>query len=430
MYYTHNSRQLSLLNFESIGIDFSDNPLIEMGKSIPWDAMIEKVQKLFAQEGRNSKSIRMMLGLELAKTFYQASDEEMIRKLKTDTALMCFCGFSSATEADIPDPSSMTKFRNRLTPEILHEISDLAVQVVIRKLPPRKRTQVTSDSTCLPANIQYPTDTKVLSQAADKLTKVILELREKGADVVVRGRRKTRKALSSFNKIRRKGKKQIRKMNKTLITLNRRLLRQIKRRHLELSCQAEEIVTVASTILAQQIQMYRKDSNRIPDRIVSFHEDKLRPIYRGKLKQATEFGKKVSIMVVGQKVVIPNLCEYENFTDTNLPQKDFDRFKTVTGNTPTEYTGDRGLHSPDNHTFLREQGVKDGIEYRGKIPKKANLPCKRTRRRLHRQRSPVEGKLGTLKTRYGCACIPYKSENTEVRFIMAAIMHNMRWYAG
>ena len=429
MYYTHTNLQASLLNFESMGFNLTDDTLVKKGKEIPWDELLYEISPLYSNTGRNSKSIRMMLGLELAKLhFKDVSDEMMVEMLKSDVSLMIFCGFEvPVTGRDIPDSSSMTKFRNKLTPEVLQRISDIIARKSIQKLPRRKRTQVSSDSSCLPANIAFPTDSKVLGQATDVLVKAIENLRNKGKDIIIRGRRKITKLRIVFQKKRRRTRKEIRSMNRLLINFNKRLLGQVKTSGKLLTKKLQKQIEIAKKIVKQQEYMYKKKLKSVPNRIVSLHEDKLRPIYRGKAKQATEFGKKVSLMVVGQKVAVPHVCESDNFSDTELPMKDVKRFKEITGNIPKEYSGDRGLHSPKNHNYLQGLGIHDGIAYRGKIPKKAKLPPPAKLKRIQNQRSPAEGKLGTLKMRYGCAKIPYKAENTDIRFVMAGIMHNLQF---
>ena len=430
MHYSHNFHQPSLFNFKTYGFHVEDSPLFKIANGIDWSLLIKEVIPLFAKEGRNSKSIRMVLGLEMVKTYYAGiSDQIIVNKLKTDAEIMYFCGFDKPpTDKEIPDSSSMTRFRNKLTKKVINRLNSVVVRKVICKLPPRKRSQVASDSSCLPAKITYPTDTKVLTQATNKLIKIVEGLRTNGRKIIIRGRRGIVRRIKTFNKIRRKSKTQIRQIKKELLKFNSKMLGIIDKYKSEFTEQIKTTVKVSELIIEQQMKMYKDEINRVPNRIVSFHENKVRPIFRGKLNGVTEFGKKISIMVIGQKILVPNLCEYDNFSDTSLLEKDLKRFEEITGRKPKEYSGDRGFHSPENHDILERERIKDGIQYRGKIPKKATRPCSATIRRLRNQRSPVEGKLGTIKTSYGCSKIDYKSENTEVRLGFAAIMHNMKWF--
>ena len=206
MHHSHNSCQLSLSDFNNLGFIIpKDNKLVKLADAIPWDSFIEEISKLFSNEGRNSKSIRMMLGLELAKMFLQTSDEQIVSMLKTDLTVMYFCGFNFPV-VKTPDPSSMTRFRNRLDDKTLQKMSAVAVQVVIRKLSPRKTTQIAGDSTCLPANISYPLDTKLLNTTITKLAPIFRELRTKGEQVVNRGKKAFNKFINVFNRKRKKAK--------------------------------------------------------------------------------------------------------------------------------------------------------------------------------------------------------------------------------
>lgn len=430
MKYSHTKNQVSLFSFQKLGFDIpKDHFLVKLADQIDWNLLVDKISTLYSNEGRNSKSIRMMIALEIAKTQYKGmSDEMIVSMLQTDIALMCFCGFDSPL--DLPsslDSSTMTKFRNRLTADVLQSINEEAFKGFIKNLPPRKRGQVASDTTCLPANITYPTDTKLLSKSTAKMNEVIDELRATGASLINRGKRKIKKIVDVFNKKRRKTKQEIKRTKKLLIHQVRRQIRSIKKYGNHLSTKSKKIVKTIEKVLEQQIIMYKEGSKKIKNRIVSLHEKDIRPIFRGKLGAMTEFGKKVSLQVIGQGLILPGKVAYNNFSDTEIPQDDIEQYERIFNKPPKEYSFDRGGHSPKNHDYLKEKKIHDGIEYRGRIPKKANLPPPVKKKRMSNQRSAVEGKIGTLKTRYGLNKIPYKAENTEIRWHIGIFIHNVRW---
>lgn len=58
--------------------------------------------------------------------------------------------------------------------------------------------------------------------------------------------------------------------------------------------------------------------------------------------------------------------------------------------------------------------IVDGIQYRGKIPQKAKLFPVSIQKRMAKQRVFVEGKIGTLKSAYGCSKYQYKEDNSDV----------------
>jgi transposase len=120
MNFTHNTNQNSLFQFGLMEIDVpQEHDLIKMEKEISWNEMIEIVSLCYSStKGRNTKSLRMMIALEIAKRKYGKTDEEIIEQLKSDVALKVFCGFSQ-WDHDVPHSSSMTKFRKRLDTKTL-----------------------------------------------------------------------------------------------------------------------------------------------------------------------------------------------------------------------------------------------------------------------------------------------------------------------
>lgn len=67
-----------------------------------------------------------MIALELLKKRYKYSDKELVSIANTDLAVMYFCGYEYPT-LDTTNSSTMTKFRNRITPEMAQMIQDVAV---------------------------------------------------------------------------------------------------------------------------------------------------------------------------------------------------------------------------------------------------------------------------------------------------------------
>ena len=130
-----------------------------------------------------------MIGLEIAKRKYGLSDEAIVDQLKVDMALKIFCGFN---EWDHPllEASGLTKFRARLDKETLLRLEEANIRKIIRKVPRRNRYQVITDSTCVEANITYPTDSKLLSKTYGKLVQTAERLREKGVKLIIRAKHK------------------------------------------------------------------------------------------------------------------------------------------------------------------------------------------------------------------------------------------------
>lgn len=434
MKYSHNRIQKSLFSFGVLKIEIpEDHELVKMEREIDWDGMVEIAGKKYSEKtGRNSKSLRMMIGLEIAKRKYRFSDEDIVQQLKVDAALKIFCGFDE-WEHEIPDASSLARFRARLDDEALRQMEEVNVKKIIRKMPRRNRYQTISDTTCVEANITYPTDNKLLAKTHGKLVEAAERIRKSGVELVIRGKRRVRKIIRAMNLKRKKTREEIIKINRKLLNESRKVIC-LLRKHLqsvekEMRKKITNTIHTAEKILFQQKQLIGRGIRRVKNRIVSFHETKVRPIFRGKDGKQTEFGPKVAIHVIGGALVQTTKLSNDNFSDTEMISASLKTHRRTTGRDPAEVSTDRGAHSPRNHKLLKQKNITDGIQYRGKIPEKAKLSPPYARKRMYRQRSIVEGKIGTFKTAYGGHRNQYRNKNAQAWISFAFIAMNATWVA-
>jgi len=428
MKYHHSTIQTSVFDFNHLQVEIpQDHPLMRIMEEILWEELVEIVaQNYSSRTGRNSKSLRMMMGLEIAKHVLRESDEDLVRRLETDIALKVFCGFSTM-DHDIPDASSLTKFRKKLSAETLQNLEAAALRTFIRKAPRRRRHQVITDSTCMPADITHPYDTKLLATTWSKLVRELENVRSVGTMVIIRGRRKVEKALAAFRKTRKKTKEQVQKLTTLLIAESATLLKRLEK--IALNTATQTMIT-AKIILTQQKQMLTTGIRRVKNRIVSFHEPSVRPIHRGKEGgKKIEFGKKITFNVIGGGLMQTARIDNEAFSDTEMVEDAIAIHERTFHRKPSELNADRGAHSPDNHALLMKEHILDGVQYRGKIPKIAKPPPDRVRRRMGRQRSVVEAKIGTWKTRFGGNRNTYREDHAHVRITFGLLGMNAMWAA-
>ncbi len=439
MKYTQNALQETLFSFGMMEVELpKDNELIRMAEEIDWNAMVEIVgEKYSRREGRKSKSLRMMVGLEIAKRKYGMSDVDIVEQLRVDLALKTFCGFNSC-DHEIPEASSLTVFRRRLDAETLRQMEEANVRKIMKKVPLRIRHQIIVDSTCVPANITYPTDSKLLASTWKNLTNMLRKVRAEGIHLVIRGRRKTGSIIRSFNLKRRKTRKEIVRMNRRLIRVGRRMMDTVlqtmeehgKKISLNLRKKIRRVTGTAKEILRQQTEMIQNKTKRMKDRIVSFHEPLVRPIFRGKDSSATEFGPKVRVSVVGGSLIQSSGVTNDNASDTKMVRAALKTHRRTFGRDPTELMADRGAHSPKNHSLLKRKSIIDGIQYRGKIPRQASLAPPKTLRRMYRQRAAKgEGLIGVFKTRYQGDRNRYRNKNAQAWISFGMIAMNGTWAA-
>lgn len=416
MKYSHNANQLAIFDFNNVlKVKLDDNDeLVKTSRLIPWDELIDLVLSKYSNSGRKCKSVRLLLALEILKRRFGLSDEDLFRRFKTDISFQYFCGFNSFVCGKLlNDPSIMTKFRNRLDKNTLDEIENIITRALLKHLPKKRRHSVISDSTCLPANVTFPTDSKLLTKTYEELAKVAKSIGIK----VIRGRRKIKNLIRSFNLKRQKTFKEIIKVRKKLVRACKRLFSKVSSKVTETT---KSIVELAEKIINQQDKRNKDKTNIIEGRIVSFHEPNVRPIKRGKDGAKCEFGKKVGFSVIGETLLVTTKIDTNNFDDRILPRKAISKHRKITGRDPTEIIIDRGGDKKLNHQLLEKRGVKDGIQRKGRQKDKPT----RVQIRQRKRRSVIEGKIGTAKQWYGLNKNRYKEDNARAYTVFGLIAMN------
>ena len=258
------------------------------------------------------------------------------------------------------------------------------------------------DATCAPADIKYPTDTGLLAEAIEKTDAMIDTMQEplKGETARPRTYRvKSRKLFVGFVRQRKPNMKTIRKVKgKQLNFLKRNLaaIRNMLESGGELSPKQELLLGVIRTLYAQQREMHKTKTQRAGERIVSISQPHIRPIVRGKAGVPAEFGAKVNMSVVNGYVFADHISYDAYYEGDHLENSIIDyycRFRML----PSKILVDQAFTSRENRKLCKELGIK-------LMGKPLGRPPKGTTHEIDKndigRRSEVEGKFGTLKTRY------------------------------
>ncbi len=195
---------------------------------------------MLAVENRNAEDNRTM-----------GEHEETVNQIAENPYLQYFLGFPQFIEGKPFADSLITHFRKRFSPDILNEVNEKIAAIFIkdetqddddRKGPPsssgkqsepdddegihcKKSGKIILDATCTPADIQYPTDARLLNEAREKLEGMIdiLHEPEKGLKKKARTyRQKAHNSYIAFTKKRKPKAAVIRKMKGKLLRYIRR----------------------------------------------------------------------------------------------------------------------------------------------------------------------------------------------------------------
>ncbi len=466
MYKRHNG-QVSMLEspemFGSLPLD-PNNEWIKLSRLVPWREFDLKYADNFkSKKGQRAIDSRMALGALLIKPAYKAmSDEDITREIAMNPYLQYFLGLHEYRYECPFDPSMMTRFRQRITPEMLSWVND---RIIGRKTEDEKHDDddgsgssgqddenkesegtateenegtLILDATCAPQNIRFPTDASLLNEAREKAEDIIDALHEMGLSEGKKPRtyrEKAHRKYNSFSKNRKKTVKLIRKtVKQQLGYLSRDLgiIDDYERRHPgclgKLSVRQQKLLQVIRVLYSQQEYMYRTGTHKVPDRIVSVTQDWVRPIVRGKQTADVEFGAKVEMSVVDGFLRIEDL-RWDAYNESTTFQHSVESYRKAYGHYPARVLADTIFRTRENLRYCKKLGIHLNGPKLGKPfadPEEAKRH-KKLEWLESGERGEIERNFGVGKRRYSLDCIVTKlKETSEVMIHSIVVYMNLR----
>jgi len=324
-----------------------NHKLVKLRNELPWDDLVDIWDRAYSNEDFWNEKIhpRIMVWILIYHAYYlKKSFRELKEDFRYNIVLQYFCGYEEFQLMKI-DHSTINKFESALWEENIKEILKIVEDIVIKKQPPRSKWTSVSDTTVIPSNIAFPTDINLLEKVRLFLHEFILENQKITWDEYRTYSRTARKNYIWYSKSRRISKKDIKKVLKKHIQFVRRNLTQA----LELISKIEDLIQeqelvfsnketkrfkklkkkieLAKEILIQQEELYKEW--KLPKwtwRIVSFHRENIRPIYRWKKNNKTEFWMKVDFIKIWKAIILWK-NSYDNFHDWSALWESIDQFK-------------------------------------------------------------------------------------------------------
>ena len=194
--YKRHLRQMSLLDnpesFGGITLD-GDNEWCKLAQMIPWYEFKDDYADLFPSgTGQPAYSLQMALGTLLIEERYHFSDEETTEQLAMNPYFQYFIGLEAFSPKAPFDSSMLTRFRKRITPEMLARVNDIIIGRPEAKTDDHDGNNsggsgsgenegtLILDATCAPQNIRFPTDASLLNEARMNAEAIIDVLHENG----------------------------------------------------------------------------------------------------------------------------------------------------------------------------------------------------------------------------------------------------------
>jgi IS5 family transposase len=397
------------------------------------------------RSGRPSTPMETYLRLMFLKFRHGLGYESLCREVTDSITWRRFCRIP--LDGSVPHPTTLMKLTTRCGTVAIDGLNEalLAKAVEAKVL---RTNRLRADTTVVPANVTYPTDSGLLAKAIKRIAVTGQRIQAAGGAVRTQVRDRSRAAGKRAHGIAAKlrmrsaqgrdeaqavvqritgeladlAEKAAIDAEKVLVNARRALRRaQAKAQKLAAAGGADpvagrrrgrlhravndlaELLDATRAIAAQTRQRVAGTTPPGATRQVSLHDPDARPIAKGRLGKPVEFGGKAQVMDNDDGVIVDHNMEPGNPADAPQLAKAVKRVIARTGRKPRTVTADRGYGEQSVEDDLAELGVRHVVIPRKGKPGKARQAEERRRafRRTVKWRTGCEGRISTLKRGYG-----------------------------
>jgi len=399
---------------------------------------------------------RRALRCSILRTLLQEDHRGFSCQLAGNPLYQWFCLIDAMDQVRVPSKSELQRFAHWLDAAQMREVIDGLLLQAIEK-PGQLRLKEALDleeyfldSTCVKANIHFPTDWVLLRDAVRTLMKATLLIREAGLRGRMRPpeeflRRMNRLSIEMTQQGRRAGSKKGRKRVLRQIKKLVKVVRAHARRHRELldkhweqtdwtQGQAQQIVRRIDGVLELLPRAQKQAHERIigarqvpnDQKILSLYEPDVRVIVRGKAGAEVEFGNTVLLGENRQGVILDYAIFQEGApADSQILFESLLRVREGTGHDVGAVVSDRGFYSASNSRTLREGDTFDALCPRGPALLRERMKEEKFAR-LQRRRAQTEARISILKGNFLGRPMRAKSfEHRELALAWGVLTHNL-----
>jgi IS5 family transposase len=395
--------------------------------------------------GRPSTPVECYLRLMFLKFRYRLGYESLCAEVSDSISWRRFCRIP--LDGKVPHPTTLMKLTTRCGDGAVAGLNEaLWARAAGQKL--LRTARLRADTTVVPANVSYPTDSGLLARAIRRIAATGRRIQAAGGATRTRVRDRSRAAGRRAHAIAAKLRsraaqatdgKQAAVLRMTgelaglagraaaeaqpLLANARRALRRAGAKAAALAAAGLKdaaagrrrgrlrravsdlaaLLEVTRTIAAQTRQRLAGDMPDGATRRVSLHDQDARPIAKGRLGKPVEFGYKAQVTDNDDGVVVDYAVEQGNPADGPQLAPAVKRVTGRTGKKPRTVTADRGYGEKSIEDDLHGLGVRHVVIPRKGRPGKARQAAERRPafRRTVKWRTGSEGRISTLKRQYG-----------------------------
>ena len=326
-----------------------DHLLVKINELIDFSFVYDIVKDYYSEVGRESIDPVIMFKLCLLEYLYKMSDPEIVKRTQTDVAYRWFLGLN--LDDKVPDDTTISHFRSkRLGDKPFDEFFNAIVKKCIDKdLVKSKRYMI--DSTDVAANVNYPSEKKLLCNAYRRMLREI-------------GKYNTRLSIENLNEFEKDIKVENEKSEKvtmqTYCKIAKSHLEEIYVKCYEELSKKEKVYDMFVTVW-RIIEQYG-ESKYTKDKIISCIDPDSRVAFKTNTIRKT--GYKDHIIVDEESEII--LGSEQTPFNVNDDKKLINLIKKVDKNfnlNPDEISADKAYGTINNRAYLKDNNMKANIAF-------------------------------------------------------------------
>ena len=404
--------------------------------------------------GRPSTPVDVILRLLVVKRLYGWSYAETEQFVSDSLILRQFCRLGLER---VPDDTTLLRWAALLQPATLQTLLDHVVGLA-RQLQVTRGRKLRVDSTVVQTPVHYPTDARLLGDGVRILGRLIRRARPLVGDALAGVRnafrsrnRSARACVQAMHRLARvrgpAGEAKRQGVYRRLLRITRQVVRQAARVEAALAT-GPSAATAAGQRLQQELTRVRPlveqviaqasrrvfAGERVPaaEKVVSLIEPHTAIVPQQKPGRPVAFGHKVWLAETDGGIITDVQVMVGASVDAPQVLPTLARHQRQFGRPPLLVTGDRSCATAAVRAALTTAGVRRvAIPVKGGPVLAQQLRAQpRWFRRAYRWRAGIEGRIGTLKARFGFDRCPDHGEQGFARWVLVgALVANLQTIA-
>ena len=408
-----------------------DNKFIKLSNYLNWEEIakiiIADLQKTTKSGNLNcgpKLQLRKHLGIYILQSMLDITDREMAFQVENNAIYQVFCGSSIVENWYCPHYTKVEEFRNRISPESQHKITQLILQQAAKAgFANPKITDF--DSTVQEANIAYPSDVSLMVKLSEKAEKVAQILSKTGKNFIINLSKIKSLAKGYFFQAKNTAK-EIKKEAFSIIheTVVEEILPVIeeafKISEEELSKKTKKVkklfydVCEVGLKYLSDVEHFIKTNTIAAGKILSFHAKSVACIIKNKAGKPWQFGRVYQLgRIAGNFMMIGKANDIIN-SDKNALKQLIQEHNEIFGENILESVAtDKGYYSAENISSLQNEKVEEiGIQFPENSKKNILIQDENLKKTLYNRRAGTEPLIGHIKNNLGLGRSRMKSDVT------------------